>query len=204
MTSNFVIFGKPEFIKVYDLNGNKIKEINDSKNCILFIDTYYDSKLAKNYIIIGNNEENIKTYDYENNNKYNEYKCNFIYRCSSIIIDDNQQGTINLIGSLNKVLDDGYIGIWNFHKGDLIKLISLDVPGVCGICLWDYDNLFIGDKDGNIKLIDIKNRKIVNNFKAHKEDIASIKKINHPKYGNCLISQAYEEHGKIKIWLNKN
>ena len=70
--------------------------------------------------------------------------------------------------------------------------------------MWDYDNLFIGGKDGNIKKIDIKKGIIVNFFKAHKEDIATIKKINHPYYGNGLISQAYEENGKIKLWINKN
>ena len=204
LTSNFIVFEKPELIKVFDFNGNKIKEINNSTNNILFIDTYYDSKLSKTYIITGNDEENIKSYDYENNNKYYEYKCNFIYRSSSIIINDNKEGTLFLIGSINKILDDGYIGIWNFHEGDLIKIISLDVEEVCGICLWDKDNLFIGGKDGNIKLIDIKIGKLVNNFKAHKEDIATIKKINHPNYGNVLISQSYEEHGKIKLWLNKN
>ena len=207
LTSNFIIFGKPELIKVYDFDGNKIKEINDSNNYILFIDTYYDSKLSKTYIITGNDEKNIKSYDYENNNKYYEYKCNFNYRCPSIIIDDcsyNKEGILYLIGSINKVLDNGYIGIWNFHKGELIKIISLDVEEVCGICLWNYENLFIGGKDGIIQLIDIKKGILVNNFKAHKEDITTIKKINHPYYGNILISQAYEEFGKIKLWINKN
>ena len=34
-------FGVPEQIKVYDINnGNKIKEINDSKENVVFIDTY--------------------------------------------------------------------------------------------------------------------------------------------------------------------
>ena len=204
LTSNFVIFGNPELVKVYDLDGNKIKEINDTNNYILFIDTYYDSKLSKIYIITGNSEQNIKSYDYENNNKYYEYKCKFNYGCSSIIIYDNREGTIHLIGSICKVFDNGYIGIWNFHNGELIKMINLDPEEVCGICLWDYDNLFIGGKDGYIKIMDIKKGILVNNFKAHREDIATIKNINHPYYGNILISQAYEENGKIKLWMNKN
>ena len=203
LTSNFIIFGNPEFIKVYDLVGNKIKEIKDSNCQTIFIDTYYDSELSKNFIITGNLEENIKAFDFENNDKiYNEYKCYFTYSCQSIIIDNNK-GTINLIGSLNKVLADGFIGIWNYHTKELIKLISMSVE-VCGICLWNSDNLFVGCRDGIIKLIDIKNAIIVKDFKAHKEDISTIKKINHPKYGDCLISQAYEINGKIKLWLSEN
>ena len=39
-----------EKIKVYNLNGRKIKEIEDSNDNIFFLDTYYDKKLSKNYI----------------------------------------------------------------------------------------------------------------------------------------------------------
>ena len=33
---------KPSPIKVFDLNGEKIKEIKESKDCTFFIDIYYD------------------------------------------------------------------------------------------------------------------------------------------------------------------
>ena len=38
----------PDRIKIFDLYGKKIKEINDSeKDQTIFIDTYYDKKLSK-------------------------------------------------------------------------------------------------------------------------------------------------------------
>ena len=52
-----------EPIKVFDLNGNKIKEINDSYDDTIFIDTYYDKNTSINYILTGNNCF-IKSYNY--------------------------------------------------------------------------------------------------------------------------------------------
>ena len=50
ITSNFQIMSFHLYIKVYDFNGNKIKEIDNGAT--LFIDTYYDKNFSKNYIII--------------------------------------------------------------------------------------------------------------------------------------------------------
>ena len=35
----------PELIKVFDFNGNKIKEIKDSNDLTFFVDNYYDKYL---------------------------------------------------------------------------------------------------------------------------------------------------------------
>ena len=51
------------FILIFDFDGNKIKEINDSKDKTLLIDTFYDKKNEKIYIITIN-EGYIKSYDY--------------------------------------------------------------------------------------------------------------------------------------------
>ena len=61
-----------DLMKVYDLTGKKIKNIRNSLYSSYFIDTYYDNKKSKNYIISGN-KYNIVSYDYEKNKKYYEY-----------------------------------------------------------------------------------------------------------------------------------
>jgi len=43
-----------EPIKVFDFKGNKIKEINDSKDNAYYIDNYYDNDLHNNFILTGN------------------------------------------------------------------------------------------------------------------------------------------------------
>ena len=41
----------PNSIRVYDLKGNIVNVINDSADLNLFIDSYYDKRWSKNYII---------------------------------------------------------------------------------------------------------------------------------------------------------
>ena len=61
-----------EPIKVFDFKGNKIKEINDSKDNAFYIDNYYDNDLHKNFILTGNLGY-IKSYDYDENKIYHKY-----------------------------------------------------------------------------------------------------------------------------------
>ena len=74
----------------------------------------------------------------------------------------------------------------------------IDKNGAYGICLWNKENLFVGIKN-NIKLINIETNDINSeiNIKSNKcydhyEDIVAIKKINIPKYGECLLTSHYE------------
>ena len=54
-------------MKIFDYNGNKIKEINNSNEITKFIDIfYYDNKLSKIYILIVNKGYN-KSYNYNKN-----------------------------------------------------------------------------------------------------------------------------------------
>ena len=72
ITSNYNKNGNSEYIKVFDLGGDKIKEINDSNEDTYCINNYYDKKLSKNYIISGNYGY-IKSFDYNNNKLYHKY-----------------------------------------------------------------------------------------------------------------------------------
>ena len=67
------------------------------------------------------------------------------------------------------------------------------------ICLWNRKYLFVGCNDKSIKLLNLKDGKIVNELKGHNQGVTSIKILIHPKYGKCLISQGYEEDSII-IW----
>ena len=184
-----------EPIKVFDLKGNKIKEINDSNFTTFFIDSFYDNKYSKNYIITSNNGY-IKSYDFNKNEQYRKY-CDNDNRGHFSIIINNDKKIIKLIESVC----DGNIRIWNFHSGILLKKIKVCNCRLFGICLWDNNNLFVCCEDKTIKLIDIKNGDVINSLSGHISEVVSIKKIYHPRYKNCLISQgSYDE--QIKIWLN--
>ena len=118
-----------ESIKVYDFNGNKIKEIKDSNNTTYFIDIYYDNKSFNNYIITGN-LNCVKSYNYNNNAIYHIYCDNDKTIHSSIVINDNNK-QINLIESSY----DGNMRVWNFHSGILLNKIKISEDRLYGICL---------------------------------------------------------------------
>ena len=183
-----------EFIKVFDLNGNKIKEINNSDDRTCFIDNYYDVKLFKNFIITGNYDY-VKSYDYNKNKILHKYwdkdKQNHY---SATIINHNIQ--IELIESS----EDGNIRIWDFYSGNLLKKLKFGNYFLCGICLWNNECLFVGCEDKTIELIDINKGIIINNLIRHHNNVVTIKKVFHHKYGDCLISQGYA-NDQIKFWI---
>ena len=204
------IFGDEslEPIKVFNLNGNKIKEINDSNDKTHFIDTYYDKTSYKNYIITGNRGY-AKSYDYNKNKVYHIYNDNKNYlnmdyknyysfneEHNSIIINNNEE-IIKLIDSSF----DKYIRIWNFHSGQLLKKINAFFS-INSIVLWNNNYLFIGCSNKSIKIIDLKYEKIVKELYGHNSKVNSVKRIYHPQYGDCLISQGYR-YGKIILWVNE-
>jgi WD40 repeat protein len=97
---------------------------------------------------------------------------------------------------------DGNIRIWNFHSGLLLKKIKVNNYGLFGICLWNRKYLFVGSDDNTIKLIELKNGKVIMSLTCHNNYVVTIKKIYHPKYGECLISQGLKNE-QIKLWKNK-
>ena len=99
--------------------------------------------------------------------------------------------------------DDGFIRIWDFHEGNLIKKIETDKNCIFSLCLWNENYLFGAGEDAKIKLIDLKAGVIINELKGHNKMVCSIKKIIHPKFGECLVSQGFRKD-QILIWRNKN
>ena len=195
VTSNYVLFFNSGPIKIFDFNGTKIKELNDSERDVCFIDTYYDKELSINYIVSGNNDS-VYSYDFVNNKLYNKYDDNDNKNHRNIIIKEYKK-TVKLIESC----DDGNIRIWNFHNAILLNKIKVNDNPINGICLWENDNLFVGCKE-NLKLVNLNNGKIIISLKGHYTNISTIKKINHPLNGKCLLSQGWLKD-QIKIWKDK-
>ena len=198
LTSNnnekFEIYENAESIKVFDFIGTKIKEIKDSAQRTLYIDSFYDNTTQKNYIITGN-EGLVKSYDYSDDILYHDYKDNsendINNCCHNYIIVNCYKDIIKLIESSW----DNNVRIWNFHTGQLLKKIYCGENGAQGMCLWDSNNVFIGC-GREIQKIDLKNGKIVENIKCecNKKEILTIQKITHPLYGECLLFQGTENN----------
>ena len=198
VASNYHWGGLSENIKVFDIEGNKIKEFICSNKTTYFIDSYYDKFKNKNYIITGN-ENYVKSYDFNNNKVYHKYCDNENRGHLSIIINNNNND--NIVKLIESCFD-GNIRIWNFHSGSLLNKINVNNKALFGICSWTNDYILVGCEDKAIKLIDLNKGLIIQNLTSHKNWVISIKHINHHKYGELLISQGYG-NDQIKIWINE-
>ena len=203
ISSNFNYYFIPEKCKVFDFKGNKIEEIIDTNNMndnIHFIDSYYDKNLNKNYIITCN-QGYIKSYDFKLHEIYHIYYDN--ENKNSIhpfAIIHKKEEIVKLIDSCY----DGYIRIRNFHSGQLLNKIKVTSNNykLYGLCLWDDDNIVVGCENYSTIIIDINTEQIIRELIKHNEKVTTIKKINHPKFGKCLVTQGCYYDG-IKLWINR-
>ena len=193
MSSNHRYTGKNvEPIKIFDLNGNKIKELKDSNENVSFLDFYYDKKEFKKYIIAGFSRY-IRAYNPSNNSIYKTYKDKYKPFHREVIINDFEETT-----KLIEASTDGYVRVWDFHKAELIKRIKIDDKAAFGICLWNREKIFVGIKD-SIVLIDINTGETLYEHKYSFKDkyndygIIAIKKIKLENYGECLLTKHYDK-----------
>ena len=187
---------KSECIKVYDFYGVKSKEICNSNEDTYFIDTYYDKKLFKYFILTGNIGY-VKSYDYSENKLYYKYYDKGNNRGHDSIVIDDSKGVIRLIESSG----DGFIRVWKFHNGLLLNKISIGKNELRGLCLWNSNYVFVGCTDSTIKLVEIDNGLVIKSLTGYNNEVCTIKKIRHPTFGECLLSQGWESD-QIRLWVN--
>ena len=193
LSTNFAMYGINDPIKIYDLNGKKIKEIDGTDDGTFFICTYFDNKLSNNFILTANYGY-IKSYNYSKGEIYHEYSEDNYNIHYSLVINNSDNITTKLIESSI----EGIIRTWDFHTGDLLNKITLCENPINNICLWDNDYLFAACGDKTIKIVDLITNFYISSIECHKNCVNSLKKIIHPKYGKCLISQGCNE-GSIKL-----
>ena len=198
ITSNYSYSEIPEPIRLYNMEGYKIKEINYKNNQTYFIDIYHDKKLAIKYIITGNLGF-VRTYDYTNDCKYHRYNDDNEYEHYNVIIYDKTETTKIIANG-----KDGEVLIWDFHSTELlnkIKVSDVNYDNLYGICLYNKELLIVGCGK-SLKIIDLESEKVVNTLNNHKNNIITIKTVTHPVYGECIVSHELYT-GQMMLWANK-
>ena len=182
LTCNFRESNEAEEIKIFNLKGNKINEIKNSNENTFSIESFYDIKLSKNFIITGN-KDYVKSYDFDDNQLYFKYQENGNGFHYDIILKDNE----NIIKLLESCYD-GFVRIWDFHSNLLLNkiLVSSKRGFIFYKCLWNNDYLFSGIFD-RISLFNLKDGANIEIMKNIYIDIKYILCIKLPKYGDCLI-----------------
>ena len=185
-------------IKIWGMDGKYIKDINKTENNeTYFLDTYYDKTELK-YFLIAGEMKCVKSYELSTHQLFRTYiDANSFAEHTSAFVYQN--------GGVTELVECefyGYIRTWNFHTGNLIKKIEISkrIPLV-SMCLWNKNYLLVSCVDYTIKLVDFKNLVFIKSFKGHDNEVCTIKKIVHPTYGECLISQGLANE-QIKMWTN--
>ena len=125
----------------------------------------------------------------------NNYKT-FIEREASShahVIVHESENKVHLIDSDMK----GFIHIWDFNTEECIKTIFVQTI-INGICLWDDQHVICTGRDQKIKVVDLKEGRIVRVLTGHEKETLSVQKINLSKYGECLVSHGKD--GILKVW----
>ena len=96
------------------------------------------------------------------------------------------------------------IRIWSFHSGILLqRIILISFKNQYCLCLLNNKYLSVGCCNNNMLLVDYQKGVLIQTFHEHKDSILKIVKINHAKYGECLITQGMG-NDQIKIWNIQN
>ena len=95
---------------------------------------------------------------------------------------------------------NGYINIWDLYNKKIYKTINTDGCKLAHIIEWNKKYIIVADYNNkSFKIIDIDNDSINNINTEHKDALACVKKINHPIYGESLLSAAQDN--TIKLWM---
>ena len=200
-TSNWNDKEKSGPIKIFNFNGEKIKEIkdyiNNENDRTFFLGTFFDIESSKNYIISGN-KGFCKSYDFNNNKLYHKYYDEGDERAHLSFIIYEKDSILQLIESGK----DGNIRIWDFHKGELLNKIKINDNPLTSICMLNKYFILIGCFDNSMKLLDLTNKKIVKQIHNFNDKVLTIKKNTHPRYGLFIIS--HDGENIINIYNYKN
>ena len=189
--------GLNDNIKKYDFeSGTFILNINNTNNNHTYYLLYWLNKKTNDHYIIECCEGKILIHNLLKEETYSELKCpnggrhfsGFIYN------KDDIDYLCNGCGS-------GYINIWDLFNKKLISSIY-DNQGsyLHHIIQWNDKYAIIADATKNsFKIFDYEEKKYICNIGGkHSNYVIGVKKIDHPIYGESLLSSGADS--TIKLW----
>ena len=186
--------------KVYSFKDGKfIKNINKTNNIAIYYllswinnNNYYIIQFAYKKILINNlitDEIYAKLINVPESSHYSGFITYGTYPGSNINGD-----------FLFSSSENGYINIWNLNEKKIFKIINTNGCILAHIILWNNQYLIAADYNNkSFKIIDTCNDSIYDMKTEHKKDMVCIKKVNHPIYGESLLTTS--EDNTIKLWI---
>jgi len=182
--------------KIYSLNnGTFVKDIINSKNYkIWYLLSWYNKKEEKYYIIQLANKKIIINdlldedifFELMKDPEHNHYS-GFAY---------SEEENDYLCTSAQ----NGYINIWDLYEKKLFKVIRTNQCQLLHIIQWNNKYIIVADSlNKSFKIIDLKIDKAISNIGGkHTGNVICVKKVNHPIYGEALLTSGYDK--TLKLW----
>ena len=198
ITSTFKTSEKNEnsATKIYSLNnGNFIKYINNTNDIkIYYLLSWYNNINNKYYIIqfcygkiLINNLFEDELYCELCNEKDDKHKIGFL-QCK-----DNKDYL------LSSSSNNGCIYMWDLYDKQLLDTIKTNCVKLSNFLEWNKKYIILCDnKNSCFKIIDLDDNSEFQINSGHKGSLVNIKKINHPIYGEAIISSGNDE--TLKLW----
>ena len=177
-------FNNCEFIRY--INNTSINPINyllswNNKNN----DKYYIIQLSKDKILINNLIENELYSELKKDSQGNLFGALITYQ-------NNKEYLFTTSQKLNII-------IWDLYKKDIFKIIYIN-SFLVYITEWNNKYIIVGDyTNKSFRIIDIENDLIIANIGGHdNRPLTCVKKINHPIYGESLLTASWDK--TINLW----
>jgi WD40 repeat protein len=192
--SSVIITSAPnEFQKVWSFKGQHIKDFGVNTESTYFVDSFYDGKTKKSFILNANSVD-VKAYSFPDYQLFKSFKGTpNSWHMSVKMIDRNN--VLTLVESDG----NGTIRLWDFYEGVEILKVNTTGLNLRGICVWNVNSIFASSSDYHVKLYNIKEMKMSKTFHEHKSTVCALNKICVPKIGECLVSHGLD--GKLKLWV---
>ena len=95
---------------------------------------------------------------------------------------------------------NGYINIWDLYNKKIYKTINTNGCLLAHIIEWNKKYIIVADVNNkSFKIINIDDGSIYNINTEHKDKLKCVKKVNHPIYGESLLTAAKDN--TIKLWI---
>ena len=183
--------------KIYSLEkGEYIFHIKESNyDNIYYLLLWYNKQNNKNYLIqFSYKKIIINNLEPKNNELYaklvhepeNEHYSGFIY-------------SKNNSDFLCTSCYNGFIHVWDLYNKKIVNVIETNVI-LCHIIQWSEKYVIVANfNNKSFIIVDLDDKKIYNNESIeHTMEVKCVKKMLHPKYGECLLTAGRDNI--IKLW----
>lgn len=191
--------GSSDYSKKYNFESGKfIENINKTNSNYTYYLLYWFNKKNNEHYIIECCDGKVSIHNLIKDEIYAELKAPNDYRNFSGFIY-----TKNEIDYLCKGCGNGYIHIWDLFNKNLNGSIYVNSGNYLHYILqWNDKYAIIADVTGcSFKVIDYEEKKYICNIGGqHSKYVIGVKKINHPIYGESLLSSGNDS--TIKLWNN--